>query len=71
MVMLFQIGTDHQVKGFKKSSYGARYTLARNGVSETSVMAAAGWSSGAMVARHTRALSGELAVEEFQRSWGG
>jgi hypothetical protein len=31
---------------------------------------AAGCSSGAMVARYTRALSGELAVEEFQRSWG-
>ncbi len=43
----------------------------RNGVSETSVRAAAGWSSGAMVVRYTRALSGELAVEEFQRSWGG
>jgi integrase/recombinase XerD len=41
----------------------------RNGVSETSVRAAAGWSSGAMVARYTSALSGELAVEEFQRSW--
>ena len=42
----------------------------RNGVSETSVRAAAGWSTGAMVARYTRALSGELAVDEFQRSWG-
>jgi hypothetical protein len=31
--------------------------------------AAAGWSSGAMVARYTRALSGELAITEFQRSW--
>ena len=41
----------------------------RNGVSETSVKAAAGWSSGEMVARYTRALSGELAVEEFRRSW--
>lgn len=41
----------------------------RNGVSETSVRAAAGWSSGQMVARYTRALSGELAVEEFRRSW--
>jgi len=41
----------------------------RSGVSETSVRAAAGWSSGAMVARYTRALSGELAVEEFLRSW--
>jgi integrase/recombinase XerD len=41
----------------------------RTGVSETSVRAAAGWASGAMVARYTRALSGELAVEEFQRSW--
>lgn len=41
----------------------------RSGVSETSVRAAAGWSSGAMVARYTRALSGELAVDEFQRIW--
>jgi integrase/recombinase XerD len=41
----------------------------RRGVSETSVRAVAGWSSGAMVARYTRALSGELAVEEFQRAW--
>jgi hypothetical protein len=39
-------------------------------VSETSVRAAAGWLSGAMVARYNRALSGELAVEEFLRSWG-
>ena len=43
----------------------------RNGVSETSVRAAAGWSSGAMVSRYTRALSGELAIHEFQRSWSG
>jgi integrase/recombinase XerD len=42
-----------------------------SGVSETSVKAAAGWSSGAMVARYTSALSGELAIDEFQRSWGG
>jgi integrase len=41
----------------------------RSGVSETSVRAAAGWSSGAMVARYTSALSGELAVEEFGRCW--
>jgi len=41
----------------------------RCGVSETSVRAAAGWSSGAMVARYTRALSGELAIDEFQRCW--
>ena len=41
----------------------------RNGVSEVSVRSAAGWSSGAMVARYTRALSGELAVEEFGRIW--
>ncbi len=41
----------------------------RSGVSETSVRAAAGWTSGAMVARYTRALSGELAVEEFKRCW--
>ena len=42
----------------------------RSGVSETSVRAAAGWSSGAMVARYTSALSGELAVVEFRRTWG-
>jgi integrase/recombinase XerD len=41
----------------------------RSGVSETSVRAAAGWSNGAMVARYTSALSGELAVEEFKSSW--
>jgi integrase len=41
----------------------------RNGVSETSVRAAAGWSSGAMVARYTSAMSGQLAVEEFKRIW--
>ena len=41
----------------------------KGGVSETSVRAAAGWTSGAMVSRYTSALSGELAVEEFQRSW--
>jgi integrase len=41
----------------------------RCGVSETSVRAAAGWSSGAMVARYTRALSGELAMDEFSRLW--
>lgn len=41
----------------------------RNGVSETSVRAAAGWSSGAMVARYTRALSSELALDEFARVW--
>ena len=39
----------------------------RSGVSETSVRAAAGWSSGAMVARYTSAVSGELAVAEFRR----
>jgi integrase len=41
----------------------------RIGVSETSVRSAAGWSSGAMVARYTRAMSAELALDEFQRSW--
>lgn len=37
----------------------------RCGISETSVRAAAGWKSGAMVARYTSAVSNELAVEEF------
>lgn len=41
----------------------------RNGVSETSVRAVAGWSTGAMVARYTNTLSGELAIEEYRRSW--
>jgi len=43
----------------------------RGGVSEASVRAAAGWSSGAMVARYTKALSGELAMAEFARVWSG
>ena len=38
-------------------------------MSEASVKAAAGWSSGAMVSRYTIALSNELAVDEFQRVW--
>jgi len=41
------------------------------GVSEASVRSAAGWSSGAMVARYTRAMASELALQEFQRSWAG
>lgn len=41
----------------------------RNGVSETSVRVVAGWSTGAMVARYTNTLSGELAIDEYQRSW--
>jgi integrase len=40
------------------------------GVSEASVRAAAGWSSGEMVSRYTRTLAGELAVNEFGRVWG-
>lgn len=47
----------------------AVYTLSL-GVSEASVRAAAGWSSGEMVSRYTRALAGELAVNEFGRAWG-
>ena len=41
----------------------------RRGVSETSVKAAAGWRSGAMVSRYTTALSGELAISEFRNAW--
>jgi integrase/recombinase XerD len=41
----------------------------RAGVSQTSVQAAAGWTSGAMVSRYTRQLAGELALEEFGRRW--
>lgn len=42
----------------------------RHGISEVSVRTIAGWSSGAMVARYTAALSNELAVAEFERLWG-
>ena len=42
----------------------------RNRVSEVSVRTVTGWSSGAMVARYTAALSKELAVAEFERLWG-
>jgi len=38
----------------------------RCGVSQTSVQAAGGWSSGAMVTRYTSAVSAELAIEEFR-----
>lgn len=41
----------------------------RMGVSEASVKSAAGWSSGAMVSRYTSALSNELAIDEFKKSW--
>lgn len=41
----------------------------RHGVSEASVRAAAGWASGAMVARYTRAVASELAIDEFKRAW--
>jgi integrase len=37
----------------------------RLGVSESSVRAAAGWNSGAMVVRYTRTLRDELAIAEF------
>jgi len=43
----------------------------RNGVSQTSVQAAAGWSSGAMVTRYTAAVSAELAISEFRRHGPG
>ncbi|NBZ96516.1 MAG: hypothetical protein EBR40_08860 [Proteobacteria bacterium] len=46
----------------------AVHTL-KSGVSEASLRAAAGWASGAMVARYTQALSQELAIAEFQRVW--
>ena len=39
----------------------------RSGVSQTSVQAAGGWASGAMVTRYTAAVSGELAISEFKR----
>lgn len=41
----------------------------KSGVSETSVRAVAGWSSGAMVSRYIHALRDEVAIEEFSRSW--
>ena len=41
----------------------------RRGVSEVSVRTAAGWKTGAMVARYTATLSEELALAEFERLW--
>jgi integrase len=41
----------------------------RMGASETSVKAAAGWSSGAMVSSYTNARCDEIAIEEFSRTW--
>jgi integrase len=41
----------------------------RMGVSETSVKAAAGWTSSAMVSRYTSALHNELAMAEFKRTF--
>ena len=40
----------------------------RRGVSEASLRAAAGWSSGAMVTRYVQAYSEELALAEFRRA---
>ena len=42
----------------------------RSGVSEASVRAAAGWQGSAMVSLYTRALAGEIAIDEFSRVWG-
>lgn len=39
----------------------------RNGVSQTSVQAAAGWRSGAMVSRYVSQVSESLAIAEFSR----
>jgi len=41
----------------------------RKCVLAASACAAASWSSGALVAPYTSALSGELAVDEFKRLW--
>ena len=41
-----------------------------NRVSEASVLTIVGWSSGAMAASYTTALSNELADAEFERLWG-
>ena len=37
----------------------------KRGISQVSVQTAAGWSSGAMVARYTSAMSAQLAIDEF------
>jgi integrase len=48
---------------------GWAVTALRAGVSEASVKAVAGWTSGAMVSRYTMALTGELALHEFYNTW--
>ena len=55
--------------GFASCALSSNYRVKLKHTSIKCLRAAAGWSSGAMVARYTRALSGELAVEEFQRGW--
>jgi integrase len=41
----------------------------RQGISQVSVQAAAGWNSGAMVTRYTSAVAGELSMSEFSDRW--
>lgn len=45
--------------------FGWEVHALRHGVSQASIQTAAGWSSGAMVARCTSAMSSELAMSEF------
>ena len=42
----------------------------RRGVSESSIKTVAGWASGSMVVRYTQVHSAQLALQEFERSWG-
>lgn len=39
----------------------------REGVHQTSVQSAGGWASGAMVARYTKALANEVAIDDFRK----
>lgn len=38
----------------------------RSGISQVSVQAVAGWSTGAMCQRYIKALAAELAIDEFR-----
>lgn len=53
--------------GAQLAAWGEKKALSNKFLDE--VRSAAGWSSGAMVARYTRAMSAELALDEIQRSW--
>jgi hypothetical protein len=56
-----------RIPGSVRSKYDGH--ALRQGISQVSVQAAAGWNSGAMVTRYTSAVAGELSMSEFSDRW--